>query len=374
MPPLTPISTAHPTNRKRTGVDSAPSSAGLPTSPSGNLNRGRRLFNQAPAPKPRSILGPPVQDLPNQCVRVHWDRGINIGSAGLDIINVLKKIWGAERQLRAKQYTLDQRRETVAGGSGSSPKTHGNKEVLMRQSVNEITKWEEILDRHESELDGLVFKRYQLVRVSTQRGRHAPRGQGRVYLKAKGYTLPEVKVKVEEGEDDAAVAAAIKKKEEEDGATVAAAIGVEEKEEKEDEDDATVEATIEGSSLSEIITPSQSFLLHDLAEYDSSTAAKSLREELAGHNFLSADTSFAEDDSFQHDSAIIGPDSDVHTHDIDPSRCLICSTNLVTGIDSISITSNRAKNSLVSLDSGHSLCLLCLVKLWERYGWRVENR
>lgn len=127
---------------------------------------------------------PPVQDL-GQRVIVHWDRGIDVASAGLHMMKVLKKIWGAERQLRTKQTTLANRR-----GSISLPANKA--QILVQQSLNEAQKWEEILHKYELELDRLVFKRFQLVRVRAQAGQHAPQGAGRLYTKAPGFTLPKV--------------------------------------------------------------------------------------------------------------------------------------------------------------------------------------
>ena len=133
---------------------------------------------QAQAPRP------PVQDL-GQRVIVHWDRGIDVGSAGLHITMVLKKIWGAERQLQTKQTTLANRRESI-----SLPANRA--QILVQQSLNETKKWKEILHRYELELDNLVFKKFQLVRVRAQAGQHVPQGAGRLYTKAPGFTLPKV--------------------------------------------------------------------------------------------------------------------------------------------------------------------------------------
>ena len=127
---------------------------------------------------------PPVQDL-GQRVIVHWDRGIDVGSAGLHITIVLKKIWGAERQLQTKQTTL-----AIRQGSISLPLNKA--QILVQQSLNETKRWKEILHKYELELDSLVFKRFQLVRVRAQAGQHAPQGAGRLYTKAPGFTLPKV--------------------------------------------------------------------------------------------------------------------------------------------------------------------------------------
>ncbi|KAF8448483.1 hypothetical protein BDZ91DRAFT_112402 [Kalaharituber pfeilii] len=121
----------------------------------------------------------PIQDLGGR-VLVHWDRGVDISSAGPHIMSVLRKIWGAERQLQTKKDTLAQRRKSLQAN-----------QVLIDQSLNEKAKWEEILRKYELELDGWVFKRYQLKRVVEQAGQHVPQGKARVYVKYQGYTLPK---------------------------------------------------------------------------------------------------------------------------------------------------------------------------------------
>jgi len=307
-------------------------------------------------------ISAPVQDFGQQ-VLVHWDRGIDVRSAGPHIMTILRKIWGAERHLRAKQGTLANRQRSHTT----------NTSILLQQSLYQTAKWEEILNRYERELDGLVFKRFQLVRVKTQAGKHVPQGAGRVYSKVVGYSLPkaDTNTDIEIHNTNTMI-------------SPSDALG-----------DSTTQAPSDGLRQSSSITrtvldeeeqPSmeQSEVEHNFEEKQDGKS-KVAAANISGHDQqYTGEGQTGESDDESKDTTAYGYQYTIETQAFDAldqtledikraecpmEICMICQAQLPKLED----THPMLENSAIDLNDAQNMCLLCLSDLWDRYG-RFANQ
>ncbi|RPB24206.1 hypothetical protein L211DRAFT_849326 [Terfezia boudieri ATCC MYA-4762] len=302
-------------------------------------------------------ISAPVQDL-GQRVLVHWDRGIDMRSAGPHIMTVLRKIWGAERQLRDKRGTLANRQRSHTT----------NNSILLLQSLYQTAKWEEILNRYERELDGLVFKRFQLVRVEAQAGKHVPQGAGRVYSKVIGYSLPKVNIKtsIEVCNTNTTILSPVPQGNLDDSMTqpssdelqqsitipneeaqISLELGEAEPEFNDEQDGESKAAAANGQQHTEE---------RQAEEKDSETKG-----------VTAYDYQYTVDRNFDQLNQTLEEAS--HIDFIEKAQCpketcIICQAQL----PGLKDTHPRLKNSVICLNNIQNMCLLCLGDLWDRYG------
>jgi len=300
----------------------------------------------------------PVQDF-GQRVLVHWDRGIDVRSAGSYIMTVLRKIWGAERQLRVKQGTLANRQRSYAT----------NTLILLQQSLYQTAKWEEILNRYERELDGLVFKRFQLVRVKAQAGRHVPQGAARVYLKAMGYSLPivDIKTSIEVHNTNIMILPPVPQDDLDDSTTQASSdelqqsITVPDEEAQISEEQGEVGPEFEekqnGESKAAVANGQQSTNKKQAEVSDGETkdvTADGYQYTVEAQTFKALDQTLEEASHIDFTEKARCP----------KETCTICQAQL-PGFQS---THPGLENSVICLNNIQSMCLLCLRDVWDRYG------
>ncbi|KAF8424204.1 hypothetical protein EV426DRAFT_574225 [Tirmania nivea] len=301
----------------------------------------------------------PVQDL-GQRVLVHWDRGIDVRSAGPHIMTILRKIWGAERQLRAKQGTLASRQLSHTTNSS----------VLLQQSLYQTAKWEEILNRYEQALDSLVFKRFQLVRVKAQAGKHVPQGAGRVYSKVVGYSLPKVDIKasIEIHNTNTIISLPVLQSDLDDSTTQVSSDELqrsitspdEEAQISMEQDGAEPESEVKQEGESKVAAANEYSQQYTKEGQVEKNGGETKDITAYGYQYTVETQTF---DELEQTLEEVSQIDSIKKAQCSKETCIICQAQLSRLKD----THPGLENSVIRLNSIQNICLLCLGELWDSF-------